>query len=123
MKTNNLQFNRRVALAVLGAAVAFAHTARAADAPKQVDLVVAGGKLVSGPNLVKLERNDSVVLTIVSDRADELHVHGYNLHAHLQAGRPVTLNFTAKRTGRFSFELHKSGLELGVFEIYPKVAK
>ncbi len=115
--------NRRRTLALLCAAATFAQQVRAADAAKRVNFVVQGGKLVEGPNLVKLERNDVVELTIVSDRADELHVHGYNLHAHLQPGKPATLNFTAKRTGRFSFELHKSGLELGVFEIYPKAAK
>jgi hypothetical protein len=115
---HGLHPNRRHALATL-AALACA-PALSADAPKQLSYVVQGGKLVSGPNLVKLERNDTVELTIVSDRADELHVHGYNLHAHLQPARPATLKFVAKRTGRFSFELHKSGLELGVFEIYPR---
>jgi len=30
------------------------------------------------------------------------------------------LKFIAKRTGRFSMELHKSGVELGTLEIYPK---
>jgi hypothetical protein len=47
-------------------------------------------------------------------------VHGYNLSAHLEPSRPVTLRFVAARTGRFGFELHKSGAELGVFEIYPR---
>ncbi len=118
-----LLMNRRRALALLCATATFVQAAWAADAAKRINLVVQGGRLVEGPNLVKLERNDSVELTIVSDLADELHVHGYNLHAHLQPGKPATLNFTAKRTGRFGFELHKSGLELGVFEIYPKAAK
>lgn len=120
-----LPMKRRRVLALLGSVAAFACAphAAAADEPKRVSLVVEGGQLASGPNLVKLERNDAVELTIVSDRADELHVHGYNLHVHLQPGKPATLKFTAKRTGRFSFELHKSGLELGVFEIYPRSSK
>lgn len=56
----------------------------------------------------------------LSDRADELHVHGYNLQLDVHAKRPATLKFTARRTGRFTFELHRSSVELGVFEIYPK---
>lgn len=85
-----------------------------------VDLVVAGGKRVSGPNLIKLKRDDVLVLTVVSDRADNLHVHGYDVQLDLHAGRPASLRLVARRTGRFGFELHRSGLELGVLEIYPK---
>lgn len=85
-----------------------------------VDLVVAGGKRVSGPNLIKLKRDDVLVLTVISDRADNLHVHGYDLQLDLYAGRPASLRLVARRTGRFGFELHRSGLELGVLEIYPK---
>lgn len=110
-------------LAFAVAAVACGQVFAAADEPKRIALVVQSGRLATGPQLVKLERNDAVELTIVSDRADELHVHGYNLHLALQPGKPATLKFTAKRTGRFSFELHPSGVELGVFEIYPRASK
>lgn len=92
----------------------------ATEGVRRVDLVVQGGQLISGPRLVKLVRDEVVEMTVVSDRADELHVHGYNLYATLTPGKPATLRFTARRTGRFGFELHKSGADLGVFEIYPK---
>ena len=104
-------------------ALACGQMSAAADEPKRITLVVQGGKLTTAPQRVKFERNDVVELTITSDRAEELHVHGYNLHLGLQPGKPATLKFTAKRTGRFSFELHPSGVELGVFEIYPRASK
>ena len=92
----------------------------ATEGVRRVDLVVQGGQLTSGPRLLKLVRDEVVEMTVVSDRADELHVHGYNLHATLTPGKPATLRFTARRTGRFGLELHKSGTDLGVLEIYPK---
>lgn len=114
--------NRRRSIALLAglACGPLAAGGAFASEPAPIHLVVKDGKLVSGPNLVKLKRDDPVVLTIVADVADELHVHGYNLHARLEPHKPATIKFVAKRTGRFSFELHKSGAELGVFEIYPK---
>jgi hypothetical protein len=47
-------------------------------------------------------------------------MHGYDLQLHVVPDQTATLQFVAKRTGRFTLELHKSGTELAVFEIYPK---
>ena len=94
--------------------------AAAADPPTPVELVVEAGKVVGGARVVRLKRDDPVTLVVRSDKADELHVHGYNLHADVAPGRPSTLSFVARRTGRFSMELHKAGIELGTLEIYPK---
>ena len=46
--------------------------------------------------------------------------HGYDLKLKLQPNQPGTLQFAAKRTGRFTIELHNGGAEIGVLEIYPK---
>ena len=85
-----------------------------------VSLAAKGGQPVSGTQVFKLKRDDEVTLTVVSDRADELHVHGYDLQLKLEPNQAQTVKFVAKRTGRFNIELHKSGAELGVLEIYPK---
>lgn len=94
--------------------------ATAADPPAPIELTVEGGRVVGGARVIRLKRDDPVTLVVRSDRADELHVHGYNLQADLAPGRPSTLSFVARRTGRFSLELHKAGIELGAFEVYPK---
>ena len=88
--------------------------------PTPIELAVADGQVVGGAKVIRLKRDDAVALTVRSDKADELHVHGYNLHADVVPGKPSTLKFVAKRTGRFSMELHKAGVELGTLEIYPK---
>ena len=118
MQRISLRLCRRLLLFVLATGAAWG--GRAGAETIAVDLVVVGGKRVSGPNLIKLRRDDVLVLTVVSDRSDNLHVHGYDLELDLHAGRPASLRFSARRTGRFGFELHRSGQQLGVLEIYPK---
>lgn len=84
------------------------------------ELIVKDGRLVSGDAVIRVRQGDEVALTITSDKADELHLHGYDRHAHLAANTPSTLRLKAQRTGRFPFELHKSHLELGTLEVHPR---
>jgi len=78
------------------------------------------GRVVDGPGILKLKRGDSVELTVSSDRPEEVHVHGYDLHRLVEADRPAKLSFIAKRTGRFAIELHRAGVEIGAIEVYPR---
>jgi FtsP/CotA-like multicopper oxidase with cupredoxin domain len=91
-----------------------------ADAPVVADIEIRGGRRVSGPAVVKVKQGDNVTLRITNDRVDELHLHGYNLHAPVTPGTPAVLTFTAKFSGRFTFELHKAEIEIGALEVYPK---
>jgi heme/copper-type cytochrome/quinol oxidase subunit 2 len=102
------------------AAAAAPAAAPAAPAPKVFALVVREGKLVSGPSVIAVSEGDEVRIRITADRADEVHVHGYDLHAHLTPGAQAELAFKATRTGRFEFELHKANLELGALEVRPR---
>lgn len=94
--------------------------APAAPQPTVVDIVVEKGRRISGPEVIALKAGDEVVLNLTSDKDDELHLHGYDLHLHLKAGVTGTLKFTATQSGRFAYELHKSHLELGALEVQPK---
>lgn len=84
------------------------------------ELIIKGGKPVGGPKLLQVHEGEQVTLNIQSDSADELHLHGYDLHAHITPDRTATLQFTANHTGRFGMELHKAHTELGALEVYPR---
>lgn len=84
------------------------------------ELTIRGGKLSSGPAVFQVHQGERVTLNIRSDSRDELHLHGYDLHAQISPEQPVSLQFTADRTGRFGFELHKAHAELGALEVYPQ---
>ena len=88
--------------------------------PVIAELRVREGRLESGPTVVKARAGDEVLLRIVIDRVDELHLHGYDLSVSLQPGIVGELRFVADRAGRFDFELHHSHAELGAVEVQPK---
>jgi heme/copper-type cytochrome/quinol oxidase subunit 2 len=88
--------------------------------PNVYDIVVQRGKRVSEPAVLKVHQGDDVKFRITSDVADKFHLHGYNLEVPVSPERSAVLEFTAKLTGRFTYELHKSGLELGALEVYPQ---
>ena len=89
-------------------------------APKAFDLVIKGGRLVEGPTVIQVHQGDDVIIRLLSDAADELHLHGYDLHIKTKPGQTVSLQFTAARTGRFGYELHHAKAELGALEVYPQ---
>ena len=83
-------------------------------------MVIEHGAKRSGPDVIQVSVGDTVTLRLLSDHADELHIHGYDLHAHLKAGVPSVLTFKAERSGRFTMELHHSNVDLGALEVEPR---
>jgi heme/copper-type cytochrome/quinol oxidase subunit 2 len=115
----------RIALAAgMLASLASLHSAAdqdRTDGKGQVfDIVVQQGKRVSGAPVLKVQQGEDVTLHITSDTADEFHLHGYNLLVQLRPHQTATVHFVAKLAGRFTYELHKSDLELGALEVYPR---
>lgn len=64
------------------------------------------GQRVAGPALIRIPQGATVLLHFASDRDGELHLHGYDKHVQLLAGKVVTLKFKAEHSGRFEYELH-----------------
>lgn len=88
--------------------------------PRLFDLTVKNGRLESGPTVIKVTEGDELIVRITTDQADDLHLHGYDLHAHLKPGAATELRLVANRTGRFEYELHKAHVDLGVLEVHPR---
>jgi hypothetical protein len=84
------------------------------------DLVLKDGKLASGQSVIQVHQGEQVVLRISSNATDELHLHGYDLHARITPRETAVLEFNANRTGRFTLELHEAQTELGALEVYPR---
>lgn len=70
---------------------------------------VANGKITPNTQTVKAEQGQRVMVTVTSDEADELHVHGYDKEVELQPGKPGSVTFTADTKGTFEIETHESG--------------
>lgn len=87
---------------------------------KTITLTIKDKKLQSDKNIFTVTDGDEVKMVITSDEDEEVHVHGYDRAIELKKDVPGELHFAANLTGRFPFELEKSGTELGILEVQPK---
>ncbi len=77
-----------------------------AVAPTRIEVVVAGGKVTTAQPVVDVALGSPVLLVVTSDKADELHVHGYDKKASVTPGKPIELRFDATIPGVFEVETH-----------------
>jgi non-ribosomal peptide synthetase component F len=81
-------------------------------AGQRIEITVTGGRVSGDTGRVPVPAGEHVTLTITSDVADEVHVHGYDLTAALTPGTPASLTFDATIPGVFEVELHEAGTVL-----------
>jgi hypothetical protein len=85
----------------------------------RLDYVIVRGQPQGGIARDSVDRGRSVVITVTSDVADEVHVHGYDLSAEVAPGAPATIRFVADAPGRFEIELENTGVQIGELEVRP----
>lgn len=74
----------------------------------EIEVSVANGRVSPSPDRrVEVAQGDNVRIVISSDRADEVHVHGYELEAEIPAGGSATVEFVADQPGSFEVEMHE----------------
>jgi len=88
-----------------------------ADPTPVIEVRVAGGKVQGGVRRERLQRGDTVVLRVVADVADEVHLHGYDRTAQVAPGKPAQIRFTADITGVFEVELEQRKQPLLMLEV------
>lgn len=70
-------------------------------------LVIAAPRPGEEMTLLPTKQNETVTLRIRSDRAGEVHVHGYDQNVVVTAGADVLLTFVAKSSGIYPIHLHE----------------
>ncbi len=86
--------------------------------PVTIDLSVNGSTMT--PDTPTARQGDRVTMTITADKAEEVHLHGYDIPFEVpSAGGKVTHTFTADKTGSFELELEATSTHLGQFEVSP----
>ena len=74
---------------------------------------VRDGQVVGGPQALPVASGDDVEIEVLSDTADEVHLHGIDQALKLTPGEPGVLRFTAEDAGSYELEMHDSGVVLG----------
>jgi hypothetical protein len=83
-----------------------------ASGPVTIDVQVKGGRPVGGIQRATATKGRQVAIVVHSDVADEVHVHGYDLHKDVPAGGTVRIQFKADITGVFEAELESRKLQI-----------
>lgn len=69
---------------------------------------VAGGKVSGVEDTVEVALGNEVIVVVRSDRADEVHVHGYDETDDVGPGERAEIEFTADIPGVFEVELEEA---------------
>jgi FtsP/CotA-like multicopper oxidase with cupredoxin domain len=80
---------------------------------------IVGGKPAGGVQEVSVNKGERIRLRVVSDVADEIHVHGYDLKKDVAAGGSARFSFPATIDGRFEVELEHAGQQIATLEVNP----
>lgn len=88
-------------------------------APVELNLVEieVSGSTVVGGGKVTIPLGEEATIRVVSDKADEVHLHGYDLYVDLVPNVPAEIAFVASIPGVFELELEESGLLLAEIEV------
>lgn len=85
--------------------------------PVEASIRITGDRVQAPGGRINAAQGQTVRLTVVSDHADELHVHGYDKAVELRPNEPATVEFQADVPGVFEIELHESKAELPSLEV------
>ncbi|ODU04148.1 MAG: hypothetical protein ABS81_11525 [Pseudonocardia sp. SCN 72-86] len=93
-----------------------AATTPAGPAVRQLRIQVQSGMVVGDSN-PRVPIGTTVELTVVSDVADEIHVHGYNKTAEVPAGGQASVTFVADTKGTFEVEFERTKKKIADIEV------
>lgn len=92
-------------------------TPAAAPAAQVIAVTFADGRSDRATDRIAVPLGEAVELTVTSDVADEVHLHGYDRSVLVPAGGSATLSFVADISGVFEVEVHGSGELLTALEV------
>jgi hypothetical protein len=77
-----------------------------------IEVRVTGDEVETASRRVRVDSGKQVRIRVQADRAEEVHVHGYDLSADVAPGKPAVIEFTADAAGVFEVELEQAKLQL-----------
>jgi hypothetical protein len=80
---------------------------------------VRDGKPVGGITKLDYTKGDQIRIKVVSDVADEVHFHGYDIGKDVKAGGSVTFDLPASLEGVFEMELESRKEQIAEVRVEP----
>jgi hypothetical protein len=94
-------------------------TAQEPAEPTVPTVRVVDAKPQNGVKKLEFKKGDQIRFRVVSDTADEIHVHGYDLMKDVAKGGSVTFAFKGSIDGRFVVELEGHGEQIAELDVAP----
>jgi hypothetical protein len=80
---------------------------------------VVDAKPQGGVEKLEFDKGDQIRFRVVSDTADEIHVHGYDLMKDVEKGGSVSFSFKGSIDGRFVVELEDHEQQIAELDVAP----
>jgi hypothetical protein len=80
---------------------------------------VVDAKPQGGVKKLEFDKGDQIRFKVVSDTADEIHVHGYDLMKDVEKGGSVSFSFKGSIDGRFVVELEDHEEQIAELDVAP----
>jgi hypothetical protein len=80
---------------------------------------VVDAKPEGGIKKLSFKKGDQVEFKVVSDTADEIHVHGYDLMKDVPKGGSISFSFKGSIEGRFVVELEDHKQQIAELDVTP----
>jgi FtsP/CotA-like multicopper oxidase with cupredoxin domain len=93
----------------------------APDAKPTETPTVDPGPLLTGAKVtsIRVHKGDTVRFRVRSPKAEEVHVHGYDLKKELSPGKTAAMSFKATIEGIFEIEFEQSGKQIASLRVDP----
>jgi hypothetical protein len=85
--------------------------------PKTVVITVAGKNVTPRPGKVAVKKGEQVLLVVITDADNEVHVHGVDIEKATKRATPTQIPLTFKDKGSYEVELHDPELLLTKFVV------
>jgi FtsP/CotA-like multicopper oxidase with cupredoxin domain len=111
---------RRLLVCLVAAALLLlpgACSSTTASGPVTIAVTIAGGKVTPSAATYEVAKGSTVTITVTSDAADTIHVHGYEIEKDVVAGTPLTISFIADQTGSFEVETHVTEVTIATLNV------
>jgi hypothetical protein len=92
-------------------------TSQTAAGKQVISVSVTNGQVSPAPAPVDVKLGGSLIIEVMSDTNDEIHVHGYEITAPVTAGQPTRIPVAATIPGQFDVELHSSSQLLLILRV------
>jgi hypothetical protein len=112
---------RVLTFALLPVALVVAGCGSGSNAPKNLDATVSvvNAMPTGGVQDLVVKKGGRIHLVVKSDTADEIHIHGYDIHKDVPRNGSATFDFAAKIDGGFVIELENHKQQIANLKVEP----